>query len=128
MPVHSKPASTAPPPTSGALPGAVANCIGPARNRPSTITLACADAGIGIQDLTWTTWTSEGATGQGVLWLNLCQPNCAAGKVAHYPVRVTLSSVQASPHGQWFKNLALTWESPRPASLPQSTYGLMTPN
>lgn len=73
--------------------------VGPASTRPSIITLTCADAGIGVQDMTWATWTSSGATGHGLLWLNLCKPDCAAGKFARYPVRVALSDVQASAHG-----------------------------
>ena len=79
--------------------------------------------------MTWTTWTGQGATGHGTLWLNLCDPDCAGGKTAYYPVQVTLSGVQASSgHGQWFKSLAITWESPRPAHLPLSTYGLVSPS
>jgi hypothetical protein len=78
--------------------------------------------------MTWAAWTSSDATGTGLLWLNLCQPDCAAGKLAHYPVRVTLSDVQASAHGQWFSHLTIGWESPRPSPLPLSTYGLMSPS
>ena len=77
--------------------------------------------------MSWATWTSKAATGQGQLWLNLCQPDCAAGKLAHYPVTVTLSDAQASAHGPWFKNLAITWGSPKPSPLPPATYALMSP-
>jgi hypothetical protein len=116
------------PVTSAVLPGVVADCTGPASTRPSVITLACADAGIGVQGATWTTWASSGATGQGRLWLNLCQPNCAAGKVAYYPVQITLSGTQASAHGRWFSDLAIAWESPRPSPLPLTSYDLMSPS
>ena len=112
----------------GALPGVVADCVGRATTRPSTISLACADDGIGVQYMTWTTWTSAAAAGYGRLWLNLCNPNCAAGHLAYYPVRVTVSDVQDSAHGRWFRYLTITWESPRPSPLPLSTYGLMPPN
>jgi hypothetical protein len=114
-------------PAKAALPGAV-DCVGPGSVRPSTITLTCADNGIGVQNMTWTTWTTSAATGQGMLWLNLCQPNCADGKFAYYPVQVRLSNVQESAHGQWFRDLTITWESPRPSPVPVSTYSLMTPN
>jgi hypothetical protein len=112
----------------------VADCTGPASvarqasTRPSSITLACADNGIGVQAVNWATWTSSGATGQGTLWLKLCQPNCATGKIAHYPVGVTLSDVQGPASGQWFRHLTITWGSPRPSPLPLSTYGLMSPS
>lgn len=78
--------------------------------------------------MTWATWTGEAATGQGLLWLNLCQPNCAAGKIARYPVQVTLSDVQTSAHRRWFGNLAITWESAKPRTLPLSSYSLMSPS
>jgi hypothetical protein len=106
----------------------VADCVGPPSTQPSTITLACADDGIGIQGITWGTWTNESATGHATLWMNLCQPDCAAGKTADYPVQVTLSDVQASAQGRWFKSLTIGWESPRPSPLPLTTYALLGPS
>jgi hypothetical protein len=109
----------------------VADCIGAPgalATKPGAIVLACADNGLGVQRITWTSWTATGATGRGTLWEKLCQPNCAEGKIGYYPVQVTLSDARASASGQWFRSVALTWGSPAPpAPLPPGTYQLLPP-
>ena len=52
---------------------------------PSTLTIACADAGMGVQGLHWTSWTPKLASGYGTFWENDCTPNCADGHVHYYP-------------------------------------------
>jgi hypothetical protein len=51
---------------------------------PSTYVIACADAGMGVQDLHWTSWTPKLASGYGTFWENDCTPNCAEGHIHHY--------------------------------------------
>lgn len=51
---------------------------------PSTFTIACADAGIGVRDLHWTSWTPKLASGHGTFWENDCTPNCAEGHFHYY--------------------------------------------
>jgi hypothetical protein len=53
--------------------------------QPSTYVITCADAGIGVKDLHWTSWTSKLASGDGTFWENDCTPNCAAGHFHYYP-------------------------------------------
>jgi len=107
----------------------VADCTGGATSKPRYIELACADNGLGVQDLTWTSWTATGATGSGSFWEKLCQPNCATGKIGKYPVQVRLSDVQSAASGQWFKVMTVTWGSSRPpAPLPPSGYQLLSPS
>jgi hypothetical protein len=89
--------------------------------------LACADANIGVQDLTWTSWTVSAAAGYGLLWENTCVPNCATGKFAHYPVAVTLSAVKASAKRPWFSRLTVTWQGSRPPNQTPDTFTLMPP-
>ena len=93
------------------------------------IILACADAGIGVQDLTWTSWTASSATGQGVLWENECLPtaSCGANKFSHYPVAVTLSVVKPSAAGPWFSQLTVTWKDGRPPNQTPDTFILEGP-
>lgn len=127
------PSSPAPPASpASALPGVVANCTNPPpltlSTRPTEIVLACADDGIGVEHVTWSSWASGAAAGQGLLWENLCQPNCATGKVATYPVAVTLSAVKTSSQGQYFSDLALTWQGNRPPNSTPDTFGLMPPS
>jgi hypothetical protein len=111
--------------------GVVADCAGPApfllSREPASIILACADSGIGIQDLNWTSWTASTATGSGLLWENLCTPSCADGAYGHYPVTVTLTTVADSAKGAWFSRLALTWDGSRPANQTPDSYQLMRP-
>ena len=68
----------------------VANCAAAApyslSKEPLSITLACADAGIGVRDMLWMSWTPTTATGSGLLWEKLCVPDCATGKIGYYPV------------------------------------------
>lgn len=132
-PPPSSPASTAPstPPPATTLPGVVADCTSapPYRlsTRPGTITLACADDGLGVQDMTWGTWAASAATGQGRLWEKLCVPNCAEGKTGTYPVAVTLSAVRSSASGPWFSRLTVTWEGQRPPGTTPSSFPLPRP-
>jgi hypothetical protein len=95
--------------------------------RPGTITLACADDGLGVQDMTWGTWAASAATGQGKLWEKLCVPNCAEGKTGTYPVAVTLSAVRSSASGPWFSRLTVSWEGQRPPGTTPSSFPLPKP-
>jgi hypothetical protein len=115
---------------SSVLPGVVADCTtAPPHGltaRPTEIVISCADNGLGVQHLTWSSWSASSATGQGSLWLNLCKPDCADGTFAHYPVKTALSHVKYSSDGPWFSVLTITFEGTRPHSLP-GTYNLMPP-
>ncbi len=110
----------------------VADCAAAAPHSPSrepvSITLACADAGIGVQDMLWSSWTATGATGSGLLWEKLCVPDCATGKMGYYPVDVTLSAVRASAKGQWFSALRVSWQGSRPPNQTPDTFTLLAPS
>jgi hypothetical protein len=51
---------------------------------PSTYVIACADYGIYLQGLHWTSWTAKEASGYGTFWENDCTPSCADGHFHHY--------------------------------------------
>lgn len=107
----------------------VADCSS-AKVRPTTITVACGDGGAWVQGMTWTSWGPATATGSGQFYQNTCQPNCAEGKPASYPARVTLSGVENDPAGAYFSHLTVTWEGSAPpgsGSAPAS-YKLTTPS
>jgi hypothetical protein len=53
--------------------------------KPSTYVITCADAGIGVRELSWTSWTPKLASGDGTFWENDCMPNCAEGHYHYYP-------------------------------------------
>jgi hypothetical protein len=68
----------------------VLNCSLQPVVEPSTFIIACADAGIRVQALHWTSWTPKLASGYGTFWENDCTPNCAEGHFHHYPSLETL--------------------------------------
>ena len=109
----------------------VADCAAAApyslSREPLSITLACADAGIGVQDMLWMSWTPTTATGSGLLWEKLCVPDCATGKIGYYPVDVTLSAVRSAAKGHWFSELRVSWQGSRPPNQTPDTFPLMPP-
>jgi hypothetical protein len=79
---------------------------------PSSYVLACADDGLGLAGLHWTTWTSHFAAAYGTLYANDCQPNCADGHFHNYPVIVTAwgsASVAGQPGERRYTQLTLTF-------------------
>ena len=108
----------------------VANCAAAPYSlsrEPLSITLACADAGIGVRDMLWMSWTPTTATGSGLLWEKLCVPDCATGKIGYYPVDVTLSAVRSSAKGHWFSELRVSWQGNRPPNQTPDAFTLMPP-
>ena len=124
------PASPGPPAT-GSLPGVVADCTSAPPYqlsiRPASIVLACGDGGLGVENITWTMWTTSPAAGQGTFWEKLCQPSCAEGKTGTYPVTVTLSAVKSSTSEAWFSRLAVTWQGQRPPGTVPGSFALAQP-
>ncbi len=44
----------------------------------------------------WTVWTTLGATGTGLLWIDDCTPDCANGTFQSHSVSITATDVRAS--------------------------------
>jgi hypothetical protein len=67
------------------------NCTTPSIE-PAEIVLACADYGVLLEGLHWTSWTAAHATAVGTLVYNDCTPNCAEGHHHRVPgTRITLT-------------------------------------
>jgi hypothetical protein len=64
--------------------------------KPESIMIYCGDGGAYIDKITWKTWNHDGAQGTGQYFKNLCEPDCADGKIVHAPVDVRLSHL--TPH------------------------------
>ena len=62
-------------------------------HKPKAITLTCADGGLYVDEITWNTWTKEGATGSGIFHENLCDPSCAEGESVSEAVKLTLTEL-----------------------------------
>lgn len=89
------PTKTSTPVWNDNLPGEVFtwNCES-AVQRPEEIVLPCADAGIYVDQIKWSTWKRLGAVGTGVFHINDCDPDCADGTMHQAPVRVELSNLE----------------------------------
>jgi hypothetical protein len=59
--------------------------------KPDGITLACADGGIYVDGITWSSWGGNSVEGVGIFHRNLCEPSCAEGSYIEVPVKVTIS-------------------------------------
>ncbi len=78
------------------------------------------DGTTSLWDMTWPTWNSAVAVGQGTEKLDDCTPNCAAGTLHAVRVAVTLSRpvmVCAAGTGKWFwTRVSFTWPDGLPAA------------
>jgi hypothetical protein len=61
---------------------------------PKRITLTCADDGVQLKRMGWDDWNAPKVKGQGRLLVNDCDPNCAAGDIDKYKVKVTLLNIK----------------------------------
>ena len=78
--------------------------------KPKAITLTCADGGLYVDEIVWSTWSKTGATGTGTFFENLCEPNCAEGKFVSAPVTVELSNLTASKGKNYLRTLDISTE------------------
>jgi hypothetical protein len=76
------------------------DCVSP-EYKPESITLTCADGGWSIQEISWRSWTTQGATGIGKWRENLCEPSCAEGTYAEVKVKINLTGL-TSYQGKFF--------------------------
>ncbi len=82
--------------------------------KPKTITVFCADAGVVIQKISYRSYGAKRATGTGTANVNLCEPDCAAGKTKNYKVRFTLSKVTQCGDSYQFRKLKMTYTGAKP--------------
>jgi hypothetical protein len=61
--------------------------------KPSQSTPNCADFGEAVFDITWISWSAEGAKGKGTYSINDCEPDCASGTRHEAPVDVALENL-----------------------------------
>ncbi len=59
---------------------------------PSTVAFSGDSTNI-VSHLTWSSWTTSGAVGHGLLSLDNCDPNCAQGSVSQVPATIDLGTV-----------------------------------
>jgi hypothetical protein len=59
--------------------------------KPSVIYFS-GDSGNIVTGITWSTWDTQSAKGNGSWGYNTCKPNCAAGNVTHYSTTILISN------------------------------------
>jgi hypothetical protein len=88
--------------------------------KPKRIVLACGDGATWLGKLKWSSWSESSASGAGNYSAIDCTPDCAAGHVKSYPVKVTLSKVKTCPSQTHlaFKQATFTYTHTRPKGAP----------
>jgi len=72
----------------------------------------------------WSRWTGASAAGDAVLWVDTCQPTCAAGHYRTYPATVRLSRAADRAGAGFFSRMRLRYEhgGPRDYGFRWGTY------
>jgi hypothetical protein len=103
-----------------ASPVKITNCIKTA-SRPKLLTLTCGDGNTVLKGLSWSSFGGPSAKAKGTFVINLCEPNCAEGKAASFPVTVKASDPRNCKGGlRVYNKLTLQF----PGRTPKSTGGL----
>jgi hypothetical protein len=95
----------------------VLNCNSKPVAKPRDYTLACADLGLGLENMHWTSWTSHGAAGRGTFYEALCNPICPNRRIEQFRVRVTLrgsAAVKGHPGDRQYTKLIAVFPGKRP--------------
>ena len=76
--------------------------------KPESIMIYCGDGGAYIDKIEWNSWSQDGASGTGEYYKNLCEPDCADGKIVHAPVSVRLSELTPRKGKYYLRTLDMT--------------------
>ena len=68
--------------------------------RPTSITLTCADGNRYINHITWATWSGTSVAASGTLNWNTCTPSCAAGTMKTRKVEF-IATDRKKVNGTW---------------------------
>lgn len=84
--------------------------------RPEVATPFCADFGVAIWDIKWSTWSAEGAEGTGIYKANDCDPDCASGNIFEEQVKLKMSGLYSDGSRFFLRYLNFRADSPLPLS------------
>lgn len=74
---------------------------------PVSMILTCADGGVTMIGIVWTSWSATSARGNGTLRENTCTPTCAQGTFRNHPATITLDSPTPFDGTQLFTQAAI---------------------
>ena len=84
--------------------------------KPEVATPFCADFGVAIWDIKWSTWSAEGAEGTGIYKANDCDPDCASGNIFEERVNLKMSGLYSDGSRYFLRYLTFRADSPLPLS------------
>jgi hypothetical protein len=94
----------------------ITNCNS-ASSRPKSVTLTCGDENTVLKGLSWSSFGGASAQAKGTFTIDLCKPNCAAGKDASYPVTAKASGQRSCKKGlRVYSKLTLQFTGRAPKS------------
>jgi hypothetical protein len=93
----------------------ITNCNKTA-SAPKLLTLTCGDGNTVLKGLSWTNFGKSSATAKGTFVIDLCEPNCAEGKNASYPVSVKATGAKKCKGTSVYGKLTLTFTGHKPKS------------
>jgi hypothetical protein len=77
----------------------------------------CIDGSYVLNNIQWTSWTAQQATGTAIAAVNDCNPNCAAGSTGDYPVSIEFdgqATDASDPAAQTYITLTVTYTGAQP--------------
>lgn len=96
----------------------VLTCTGKAVTAPATWTPYCADEGVILSGMRWSSWNAHLASGYGTVSENDDFPDAAQGRIYRVPVLVTLwgsALARHHPGEDTYTQMTLIFPGPRPA-------------
>lgn len=100
---------------------ALPDCQGKPHVRPTMVLFACADGNFEADNVAWSGWGKSTTNGMGIAKSNDCTPNCAAGHMHSYKIKVIVSGHQTCPGGRRaYLNVTFSWPGANPGGQPYS--------
>jgi hypothetical protein len=84
---------------------------------PVSVIISCGSANLYADELAWSSWGAATSTATGVMSVNTCDPNCAAGNRKAFPVQLTASGLRDCPFGKP-QYTRLDYDFPTPTTVP----------
>ena len=104
----------------------VVNCV-TFEEKPVELVLYCADAGQILNEISWSSWTPNEATGMGTSTANDCEPSCAEGKDVISAVEIKLTKPVTSESGKRvFSNIEIQYDKVQPSGVMDEVLELPT--
>jgi hypothetical protein len=91
------------------------DCQSKLRFQPGSVIVFCADGGMVVRRIDWTSWGDDRARGDSRrAWVNDCQPSCTEGRFRRYQAQLELRRVRTCPDGRHaFTRMRVSFVGPK---------------